>query len=126
MLGALSNLAPKTILEYDYGTYKGYFAENFVIQEFVSTDCNNLYSWQEGRTEVEFVRNMDGDILPIEVKSGNVTHAKSLQKFVEKYKSKYRTIMSGRPLKIDVRNGVHSYPLYLASQFPIIYQNVLF
>jgi uncharacterized protein len=119
MLGALSGLAPKTILEYQYGTYKGYFAENFVIQEFVSTNCNDLYSWQEGRTEVEFVRNINGDILPIEVKSGNVTHAKSLQKFVEKYKSKYRTIMSGRPFKIDVPNGVHSYPLYLASRFPI-------
>ena len=117
MLGALSGLAPKTILEYQYGTYKGYFAENFVIQEFVSTNCNDLYSWQEGRTEVEFVRNIKGDILPIEVKSGNVTHAKSLQKFVEKYKSKYRTIMSGRPFKIDVPNGVHSYPLYLASKF---------
>lgn len=119
MLGALSGLAPKTILEYEYGTYKGYFAENFVIQEFVSTNCNDLYSWQDGRTEVEFVRNIDGDILPIEVKSGNVTHAKSLQKFVEKYKSKYRTIMSGRPFKIDVLNNVHSYPLYLASRFPI-------
>ncbi len=32
-------------------------------------------------------------------KSGNVTHAKSLQKFVDKYGSKYRTIVSGRPLK---------------------------
>ncbi len=119
MLGALSGLAPKTILEYQYGTYKGYFAENLVIQEFVSTHCKDLYSWQEGRSEVEFVRNIEGDSLPIEVKSGNVAHAKSLQKFVEKYRSKYRTIMSGRPFKIDVRNGVHCYPLYLASRFPI-------
>lgn len=119
ILGALSGLAPKTILEYEYGTYKGYFAENFVAQEFVSANCKEMYAWQEGRSEVEFVRNIDGDILPIEVKSGNVTHAKSLQKFVEKYKSKYRTIMSGRPFKIDTRNAVHSYPLYLASRFPV-------
>ncbi len=119
ILGALSSLAPKTILEYQYGTYKGYFAENFVIQEFVSRNCKDLYSWQDGRSEVEFVRNIEGDILPIEVKSGNVTHAKSLQKFVEKYHSKYRTIMSGRPFKIDFRNNIHNYPLYLASRFPI-------
>ena len=99
MLGALSGLAPKTILEYQYGTYKGYFAENFVAQEFVGTNCKELYAWQEGHSEVEFVRNIEGDILPIEVKSGNVTHAKSLQKFVEKYESKYRTIMSGRPVQ---------------------------
>lgn len=120
ILGALSGLSPRTILEYDYGTYKGYFAENFVAQEFVSGNHRNLYSWQEGRSEVEFLRDVDGNILPIEVKSGFVTHAKSLQKFVEKYHPKYRTIMSGRPFRIDQQNGVHCYPLYLASQFPIL------
>lgn len=119
ILGALSGLAPGTILEYQYGTYKGYFAENFVLQEFVSSHCKDLYSWQEDRSEVEFVRNIGGDILPIEVKSGNVTHAKSLQKYVEKFKPKYRTIMSGRPYKIDTRNEIHCYPLYLASRFPV-------
>lgn len=35
ILGALNNLEPKSILDYDYGTYKGYFAENFVAQEFI-------------------------------------------------------------------------------------------
>lgn len=119
ILGALSGLAPKTILDYQYGTYKGYFAENFVAQEFISENRKELYSWQHDRSEVEFLRNIDGDILPIEVKSGTVTHAKSLQRYVDKYSPKYRTIMSGRPLKIDSRNGVHCYPLYLASRFPL-------
>ena len=119
ILGALSHLAPKTILDYEYGTYKGYFAENFIAQELLQARCRDLYAWQDGRSEVEFLQNVEGEILPIEVKSGNVTHAKSLQKFVEKYGSKYRTIMSGRPLKIDTRNGIHHYPLYLASRFPI-------
>lgn len=119
ILGSLSGLDPRTILEYDYGTYKGYFAENFIAQEFICANCKEMYSWQDERSEVEFVRNIQGDILPIEVKSGHVTHAKSLHKFVEKYSSKYRTIMSGRPFKIDTRNGIHNYPLYLASRFPI-------
>lgn len=119
ILGALSGLAPATLLEYQYGTYKGYFAENFVAQEFTSANCKEMYAWQDGRSEVEFIRNIHGNILPIEVKSGHVTHAKSLHKFAEKYSSKYRTIMSGRPFKIDLRNGIHNYPLYLASRFPI-------
>lgn len=119
ILGALSHLAPKTILDYQYGTYKGYFAENFIAQEFIAGGCKELYAWQEGHSEVEFIRNIDGDVLPVEVKSGHVTHAKSLQRFIEKYASKYRTIMSGRPFKIDHQNGVHNYPLYLASRFPI-------
>lgn len=119
ILGALSNLAPRTILEYQYETYKGYFAENFVTQEFIGNGCRDLYSWQEERFEVDFVRDIDGDIFPIEVKSGHVKHSKSLQKFVEKYGASYRTIMSGRPFKIDERNGIDIYPLYLASRFPI-------
>lgn len=121
ILGALSNLAPRTILEYDYGTYKGYFGENFVTQEFFSGNHKDLFSWQEGRTEVEFLRNVEGYILPIEVKSGPVRRAKSLQRYVEKFSPKYRTIMSGRPFKIDLTNHVHCYPLYLASQFPIVH-----
>ncbi|MGZ3633251.1 MAG: ATP-binding protein [Parachlamydiaceae bacterium] len=119
ILGALSHLAPKAILDYQYGTYKGYFAENFIAQEFVGANCKDFYAWQEGRSEIEFVREIDCDILPIEVKSGNVTHAKSLQRFIEKFGSKYRTIMSGRQFKIDQRNGIHNYPLYLAGRFPV-------
>lgn len=119
LLGAISGLSPKTIIDYTYGTYKGYFAENFVLQEFMSTEYKENYSWQEGHAEVEFVKNIDGDILPIEVKSGNVTHAKSLQKFVEKYSSKYRTIISGKELMIDKRNEIYNYPLYLAQKFPL-------
>ena len=29
----MSGLNPKQIMDYDYGTYKGYMAENFVAQE---------------------------------------------------------------------------------------------
>lgn len=120
ILGALSNLAPQTILDYQYGTYKGYFAENFVAQEFITENSKEMYAWQDGRSEIEFVRNINGCILPIEVKSSQVTHAKSLQKFMEKYSSKYRTIMSGRPFKIDLQNHVQNYPLYLACRFPLV------
>src|SRR3990167_2185726 len=38
ILGALLDLPPKAILAYDYGTYKGYFAENFVAQEFIAKE----------------------------------------------------------------------------------------
>ena len=53
ILGALSNLPPAAIMEYDYGTYKGYFAENFVAQELLAKNTQ-LYSWMEGAAEVNF------------------------------------------------------------------------
>jgi predicted AAA+ superfamily ATPase len=119
ILGALSSLPPRIILDYDYGSYKGYFAENFVAQEFISSGVKDLYCWKERTAEVEFLREIEGDVLPIEIKSGWVTQTKSIKVFCSKYHSKYRTIISANNLMIDQTNKVHRYPLYLASRFPL-------
>lgn len=118
ILGALSNLPPAAIMEYDYGTYKGYFAENFVAQEFLANNAE-LYSWSEGTAEVEFLRILDTKVIPIEVKSGWITQAKSIKIFQKKYASPYRVIMSAKNLSIDNVNKVHHYPLYLCGMFPL-------
>lgn len=119
ILGAMSNLSPKTIFEHNYGTYKGYFVENFVAQEFLATVQKQLYSWQEGTDEIEFLREIDGAILPIEVKSGIVTKVKSLKVFAKKYSPLYLTIMSANNLYVDPVIGIYRYPLYLAGKFPL-------
>ncbi|MBI4650043.1 ATP-binding protein [Candidatus Desantisbacteria bacterium] len=119
ILGALSDLPPKTILDYAYGSYKGYFAENYVACEFKCFDSKNLFSWQENTAEVEFIREINGSIFPIEIKSGNITQAKSLKVFADKYNPPYRTVMSGKKPLFDDVNKLHNYPLYLASRFPI-------
>jgi hypothetical protein len=119
MLGAMSQLPPKTILDYDYGTYKGYFAENFIAQEFRYAGTPQIYSWREKTAEVEFLREKHGKVLPVEVKSGWVTQAKSLKVFSDKYNPPYRTVMSAKNLNIDHKNRIHHYPLYLAARFPL-------
>jgi len=116
LLGALSELPPKTILDYAYGTYKGFFAENFVAQELLTAGTKNLYCWQEGRSEIEFLQERAGNIIPIEVKSGIITRAKSLQIFAAKYQPQHSIILSGQNLFIDTATKVYRYPLYLASK----------
>ncbi len=120
ILGALSQMAPKIILDYTYGTYKGYFAENFVAQEFFGESTKDFYCWREGASEVEFLKEMNGELFPIEIKSGWVTQSKSLKVFAQKYKPKYKTIFSARNLNIDQTHGMHSYPLYTAGRFPLL------
>jgi hypothetical protein len=117
ILGSMSDLPPKVILDYDYGSYKGYFAENFVAQELISHGRDALFSWQEQKAEVEFLAEVDGSAIPLEVKSGLITKAKSLKTFSEKYQPPYQVIFSGRPLHIE--RSTHFYPLYLAGQFPL-------
>jgi predicted AAA+ superfamily ATPase len=119
ILGAVSQLSPKTILDYDYGTYKGYFAENFAAQEFICSGIDELFCWREVTSEVEFLRQIEGKVFPIEIKSGWVTKSKSLSVFAGKYSPEYRVVMSARNLKINAERKIHYYPLYLASRFPL-------
>lgn len=114
ILGALNNLAPSIILDYGYGTYQGYFAENYVAQQLLTQYGNEVYSWQKGRSEIEFLITHNGDATPIEVKSGNITRAQSLQKYIEKYKPKKSVILSARNMRIN-KNKL-CLPLYLAEK----------
>lgn len=119
ILGTMIHLAPQSILNYAYGTYKGYFAENYVAQELLASLQQPLYSWQENRAEIEFLCEINESVIPIEVKSGWVTRNKSLQKFADKYRPPYCVIMSANNLMIDALQAWHCYPLYLAGQFPL-------
>ena len=65
--------------------YKGYIAENFVQQEFAAQELDPTFSWGDARAEIEFIAtDQQGRIIPIEVKSGKRTRAKSLQSYINK------------------------------------------
>ena len=65
--------------------YKGYIAENFVQQEWAAQGVEPSFSWGDARAEVEFIIANDvGQVVPVEVKSGKRTRAKSLQSYVAK------------------------------------------
>ncbi len=115
ILGSMCGLSPELILGYDYGTYKGYFAENFVAQELMLKQNRELFCWSEKNSEVEFLLESRGKVIPVEVKSGSATRSKSLKVFSEKYHPEKRVILSGKPFSIDPQKGVHHCPLYLAS-----------
>jgi len=116
LLGSMAQLSPKTILDDEYGSYKGYFAENFVAQELLSSRENALFSWKEAHNEVEFLLEFEEKVIPVEVKSGLVTHAKSLHKFAEKYHPDHRIILSGKPPLVEKNKTIHYLPLYLAGK----------
>ncbi len=121
LLGALGGLSPKAVYMQNnlFATFKGAFCENFVAQEFMYTDSAPLYAWAGNTSEVEFIKENDGDVYPIEVKAGLSGKLKSLNVFSQKYNSPYRTRISGRNLEINDSVGMHSYPLYLAFKFPL-------
>ncbi len=65
--------------------YKGYIAENFVQQELAVLGIEPAYSWSDARAEIEFIiSNQQGLLVPVEVKSGKRTRARSLQSYIDK------------------------------------------
>jgi predicted AAA+ superfamily ATPase len=120
ILGSMAGLSPITILDYEYGNYKGYFAENFVAEELLACGKENLFSWQEQNAEIEFLMEIGNNSIPIEVKSGSVINAKSLGKFGEKYHPAYQIILSGKPCLLDKNKKTQYLPLHLAGKLSLI------
>ncbi len=122
ILGAIAGLAPETIYNYDYGTYKGYFAENYVAQELTNAEAKTgtLFSWAEGSAEIEFIKDIGGQVFPLEVKSGWVTHSKSLMSFGNKYQVEHKSIMNAKEFHHNLKNNTFYYPLYLAEKWPML------
>ena len=60
--------------------------ENYVN---IHLDINSFWKNEKGTSEIDFVIARDGKIIPIEVKSSNNTHSKSLDYCIKTYKPEY-------------------------------------
>lgn len=124
LLGAMAGIAPRIIQEYSFGMYKGFFVENFVAGELAALQDSRLFSWQENQSELEFLLERDGKILPVEVKSSTTLRATSLRIFQEKYHPEHAVILSGRNLSFDKKYNTHCIPLYLTDRLQEMLGNV--
>jgi uncharacterized protein len=93
-------------------TFLGAMTENYVAQVFASKGYDIMYWQSDGKAEVDFVLQIDGAVIPIEVKKGKRNRSKSLGVFVEKYKSPYSIRISKKNFGFE--NGIKSVPLYAA------------
>ena len=114
LLRAMNNLEPITILKYDYGSYKGYVAENFVAQELITGNVRELFSWEGRTSEVEFLVATSQGIIPLEVKAGSITKLKSLKVFEEKYIPQKSYVLCGK--NISKQNNRTYLPIYMAGK----------
>jgi len=90
LLGAMAKLPLKTILDGNtiFTEFKGALTENFVIQQLLLNEDNDIYYWtnENSTAEVDFVIQNEEEIIPIEVKSGTNIKSVSFKFFCEKYK----------------------------------------
>jgi hypothetical protein len=60
--------------------------------------------------EVDFILNLQGRIIPMEVKASDNVRSKSLQSYIEKYRPGYAIRVSA--LNFGYVGGIKSVPLY--------------
>lgn len=114
LLGTMSGISPVTLLNYDFGSYQGYVAENFVAQEMRAVGDRFLYCWQGRTAEVEFLLERQGEVVPVEVKSGWVTQSKSLKVYTERHRPPRAYILSAN--NVSGSNINRYLPIYAASR----------
>ncbi len=117
LLGALSGLSAKTILE---GTnifveFKGALTEQYVLQQLVSDTEYEPYYYTESKSEgeIDFIIQKETSIVPVEVKAKENLRAKSLRVYCDKFKPELavRTSMS----KYREQEWMVNIPLYCIS-----------
>lgn len=114
LLGAMSGLSPKIILDGDrlFQEFSGAMTENYVAQELVAAGQKGLYYWtSSGTAEVDFVVTCGEKILPLEVKAGLSKGKKSLQAYQKKYQA--RVIARASPNNLKRDGDFLNIPLYL-------------
>jgi predicted AAA+ superfamily ATPase len=102
LLSTKMQLHPKILLDEHllFQEAKGALVENYVAQELtVSFEKPLLYWSNENRAEVDFVFQHEDQVFPMEVKSGNTSHKKSLNIYGEKFHPKLSIRWSPQPTK---------------------------
>lgn len=117
LLGALSDLPAKTILEKDeiFVEFKGAFTEQYVLQQLIcDTQYTPYYYGTDKSTfEQDFMIQMEDRIVPIEVKAEGNVYSQSLKAYCEKYHPKKAVRFS--TLKYVDQGWMINIPLYAIS-----------
>lgn len=99
--------------------YKGYIAENFVQQEFAVFNREPTNSWTRATAEIEFILNNDaGEVIPVEMKSGRRTKAKSLQAYIDRYSPNKTIKLTGTQGSNVLETTNIVLPLYYTEYLP--------
>ncbi len=110
LLRVLAKIGVNEIITNKNMLYKGVFIENYVAENLYAK-YKELYYWILGNEyEVDFLININGNIIPIEVKASDNTSSKSLNYYIKRFKPEYAIRLSTK--NFGESNGIKSIPLY--------------
>lgn len=112
LLSTMSELDVKSLLEGNriFEEFKGSLTEQFVLQELTSKKITPYYWRSNGKAEVDFVFNYNGEIYPLEVKAEENLQSKSLKIYHEKINPTLSLRTSMRNYRVE--SWMKNIPLY--------------
>lgn len=120
LLMRLAGLDPRTFIDGDqfFTEFKGSLAENYVAQSLKKTYGRSPHYWtSEGKAEIDFLIEDSGNCIPVEVKSGTETKAKSLAVYKDLYAPKLRIRVSN--LNLNMTDDLLNVPLFYSENFDV-------
>ncbi len=114
LLGAMSGLDVKSLINGNevFTQYKGALTEQYVLQQLLCCDDIVVKYWSadSGVAEVDFVVQLAGNVIPLEVKAEENLKAKSLKSYIAKYSPTMALRVSMSPYRKEV--NLTNLPLY--------------
>jgi hypothetical protein len=121
---SISGIYAETARENDFtAIFKGAVAEQFAGQELIISQSPytkaNLFYWgrqvKNSSAEIDYLIEKEGQVIPVEIKSGSTGRMKSLHFFIENYQSPKALKISQAPFATD--KLIISLPFYAIESF---------
>ncbi len=125
ILMRMAGLDHRTFVDGDqfFTEFKGSLAENYVAQSLKKIFGRSPAYWtSEGKAEVDFIIEHKGHCIPVEVKSGTSTKAKSLSVYKELYAPKIRIRVSN--LNLNKTDDLLNIPLFYAEYIDVLIDKI--
>ncbi|SCA63753.1 hypothetical protein SCG7109_BA_00090 [Chlamydiales bacterium SCGC AG-110-M15] len=128
---ALGNLGSEMLQSDILEIHRGALAEQFVGQELLAYSDyymeRLLHFWERAKysssAEVDYIVNIKGKIIPIEVKAGATGRLRSIKQLMKEKNLPLGVRISQHPLSFE--NGILSIPFYLIHAMPRLIDEVL-
>jgi predicted AAA+ superfamily ATPase len=89
MLGAMGDIDVRTLIESNiiFEEFKGAITEQYVLQQMITIPDLAIYYWsaEKSDAEIDFLVQLNGEVIPVEVKAAENLQAKSLKSFQQRY-----------------------------------------
>jgi uncharacterized protein len=122
LLAAMTDLDIKTLLDGNvlFEEFKGALTEQYVLQQLLVQKELTIYYWSadNARAEVDFLVQLSGQVVPIEVKAEENLKSKSLRVFYDKFKP--QTVIRTSMSDFRKEDWMTNLPLYAIGQLQSI------